>query len=139
MGGNMYKFGTVILLILIFSKLGFPGELKFPPDHYILKNIESGVKKGKRQPQILFCRGFTLNEKQIKEYFSKANIIDEYKANHEYDWAPCYVRGTMEWDHLEAKWEINALQTAVVRFKNGDVLYFICKGACDHMFIQSPN
>ena len=60
------------------------------------------------------CAGFSLNAKEVKEFFARAVPITPDEQHYGYMWSPCYVRGTGAISGASVTWEIRALGTAYI-------------------------
>ena len=81
-----------------------------------------------------FCAAFKLNEQQVAVYFSEADEITSRDIHDEYDWLPCFVRGTLQSDGSVYSWEIRAGGTAeLTSTKTGEVTWYGCK-KCNGLF-----
>jgi hypothetical protein len=79
-----------------------------------------------------FCQGFSLSDIQAKSFFTKSHVIDIKILHDEYDYLPCYVRGTAKVDGKSCSWEIRAGGTAEVKCGKKNNYMFACDD-CDEM------
>jgi hypothetical protein len=73
-----------------------------------------------------FCQDFSLDAVQVRRFFDAAVIVDADQWHHEYDYLPCYVRGTAIKGTTEVSWEIRAGGTATVKAPGEPILLLVC-------------
>jgi len=75
-----------------------------------------------------------LNHHEAKEYFLRARQV-EYRVIHEhYDYAPCYIEGTLKYRSSICEWEIRAGATGYIKCGE-ETKYFVCD-TCEDLFSQ---
>lgn len=73
-----------------------------------------------------------LSHHEAKEYFLRARQV-EYRVIHEhYNYAPCYIEGTLKYGSSICEWEIRAGATGHIKCK-GETKYFVCD-TCEDLF-----
>lgn len=73
-----------------------------------------------------------LSNHEAKEFFLRANEVS-YKVIHDhYNYAPCYIEGTLKYKSSVCEWEIRAGATGYIRCAN-DIKYFACD-TCQDLF-----
>jgi len=73
-----------------------------------------------------------LSNYKAKEYFLRARQV-EYRVIHDhYNYAPCYIEGTLKNGSIICDWEIRAGATGHIKC-GGDIKYFVCD-TCDDLF-----
>ncbi len=77
------------------------------------------------------CSDFSLTPEQVRALLARARSITPWQSTHEFDWAPCVVRGSARWDRTEVAFEISALLVASLRFGDGSELMLACDGTCE--------
>ena len=80
------------------------------------------------------CKNFSLSRSQVISFFEHAEVMPFEKIHNEFEWLPCYVRGTLTEEGMSFIWEISAGGTAVVEF-NDQTSYLGCK-SCAEGFID---
>ena len=102
------------------------------PAKLAVSRILRGVCQGcEGDRDIEHCRDFSLSRAQVRTLLARARSINGQEFHHEFDWAPCVVRGVARWDHTEVGFEISAFLVATLRFRDGSVLMLGCDGACE--------
>ena len=73
-----------------------------------------------------------LSNQQAKGFFLRARQV-EHKAIHDhYNYAPCYIEGTLKQNAQACEWQIRAGATGHIKC-NGVVKYYACD-ACEDLF-----
>jgi hypothetical protein len=73
-----------------------------------------------------------LSHHEAKEYFLRARQV-EYRVIHDhYDFAPCYIEGTLKYRSSLCEWEIRAGATGHIKC-GGETKYFVCD-TCEDLF-----
>lgn len=73
-----------------------------------------------------------LSHSEAKEFFTRAREVD-YKIIHDhYNYAPCYVDGTLKYKSMSCEWEIRAGATGQIKC-NQKTHYFACD-VCENLF-----
>jgi len=57
-----------------------------------------------------------MSKGQVVRYFARAIFITAEQHHHDYDWSPCYVRGTAIIDKQSVTWQIDAGESGWVKF-----------------------
>ncbi len=73
-----------------------------------------------------------LNHSEAREFFLRAREVD-YKVIHDhYNYAPCYIEGTLKYNYMNCEWEIRAGATGEIKC-NQNINYFVCD-TCEDLF-----
>jgi len=82
----------------------------------ILAEASDIVVNGIKSDEVnAFCKEFKLNEQQVKVFFNKSKIIDAKTMHDKYDYLPCYVYGTLQYNNVSCNWEIRAGGTGFIQ------------------------
>ena len=79
-----------------------------------------------------FCKDFELTDSDAMLFFKKSHSISITQLHDDYEYLPCYVRGTATLDGSICKWEIRAGATAEIHCNNQHAI-FACD-ECDALF-----
>jgi hypothetical protein len=127
---SLTKYLPIYFAILIVASCAKISESKRSIKN--LKNIQ--ITETGSEEKDAFCEAFKLNEHQVAVYFSEADEITSKVIHDEYDWLPCFVRGTLTSDDSVYRWEIRAGGTAeLTSIKTGEVTWYGCK-KCNGLF-----
>ena len=58
-----------------------------------LADVKSVLRKTSHPDDVKGCRGFSLKEDKIREFFKSADQVTSATIHNEYEWAPCEVVG----------------------------------------------
>lgn len=83
--------------------------------------VERGFQSGGE-----FCKDFTMQEKEIEQFFIKANVKTPREIHDEFEYLPCYIRGTSTHQQQTVSWEIRAGGTARVIYPDDSQIEFGC-------------
>lgn len=83
--------------------------------------IERGFESGGE-----FCKDFTMQEKEIEQFFRKADMKTPREIHDEFEYLPCFIRGTSTHQQNTVTWEIRAGGTARVTYPDGSQIEFGC-------------
>jgi len=73
-----------------------------------------------------------LSNSEAKEFFLRAKNVD-YKVIHDhYNYAPCYIEGTLKYKSKICEWEIRAGATGHIKCGE-DTKYYVCD-TCEDLF-----
>lgn len=72
----------------------------------------------------------TLDERQVASFFKRAEPIDARTLHDEYDWAPCYLEGTLKSRGKVCTWRVRAGATGEIECPITEQ-YFGCKSCAD--------
>lgn len=73
-----------------------------------------------------------LDERQVASFFKRAEPIDARTLHDEYNWAPCYLEGTLRYHGEACAWRVRAGATGEVKCPAAEQ-YFGCQ-ACGDLF-----
>ncbi|WP_200904652.1 hypothetical protein [Pseudomonas trivialis] len=71
-----------------------------------------------------------LDEQKVVSFFKRAVPIDGRTLHDEYDWAPCYLEGTLSYQGKSCMWRVRAGATAQISCAATEQ-YFGCKDCAD--------
>ncbi|MEJ5278060.1 hypothetical protein WH299_02145 [Pseudomonas sp. MYb541] len=77
----------------------------------------------------------TLDERQVASFFKRAEPIDARTLHDEYDWAPCYLEGTLRFHGEACAWRVRAGATGEIDCPITEQ-YFGCK-SCGDLFEEA--
>lgn len=75
-----------------------------------------------------------LSHKQAHEFFKRAKIVDRKIIHDHYQYAPCYIEGTLKYKAKSCDWRIRAGSTGYV--KCGDKNWLFACDDCDDLFAR---
>jgi hypothetical protein len=87
------------------------------------------------------CRGFSLTESQIKDFFKRSAVVDEATLKTAYQWAPCIVQGHILYQDQKFLFVVNAASTGRIETAPGKYLFFgcnVCKDLFDYGYVVPP-
>ncbi len=88
---------------------------------------------GSDQPNSL-CEKFNLTNIEALEFFKKSKEVDSIKIHNEYDYLPCYVKGTISANHNKTTkncaFTIRAGGTAELTCPSEETKFYTCE-KCD--------
>jgi hypothetical protein len=70
----------------------------------------------RNEPSAYMCQGFDLSQAEATRFLQRALIVTRYELHDRYNFLPCFVRGTAEFDGKPASWEIRAGGTGTITF-----------------------
>lgn len=73
-----------------------------------------------------------LSHSQAKEFFTRAKRVDRRALHDHYNYAPCYIEGTLKYKKEPCNWEIRAGATGSIACGNATE-YFACD-TCGDLF-----
>ncbi len=81
---------------------------------------------------IQYCRpsDVDLSHKEAKEFFLRAKKVEHKVIHDHYDYAPCYIEGTLKYKSTICEWEIRAGATGHITCDKG-TQYFVCDTCAD--------
>ena len=79
------------------------------------------------------CRGFSLTESQIKDFFRKATPLTADQLHRLYQWSPCEVEGYLLYQDQKVAFVISAASTGEIEVAPGSYLQFGC-AVCKDLF-----
>jgi hypothetical protein len=103
--------------------------------NYDVHGVQSKILKGhETDPIAQYCKSFSLTEKQIKYFFSNANIITLSELHDNYDLAPCIVSGEISQNGKNMRFEIYASSIARIWVIPQQQTWIACDMKCNSMF-----
>ena len=79
------------------------------------------------------CRGFSLTESEVKEFFRRATLTTPEVLRQSYQDSPCEVEGHIRYQDQKFMFVVNAASTGQIEIAPGKFLYFGC-ASCKDMF-----
>lgn len=79
-----------------------------------------------------FCSDFRLSDEQVLEFLGRSREVTIEEFHNEYDYLPCYVRGTATRNRSKCGFEIRAGGTVELSCENGEGYMMVCD-TCDHL------
>ena len=76
--------------------------------------VESGFQSGGE-----FCKDFSMQEKEIEQFFIEAEVKTPREIHDDFEYLPCYIRGIALDDGQIVNWEIRAGGTAEINYPDG--------------------
>ena len=73
-----------------------------------------------------------LGHKQAHEFFKRAKVVSHRTLHDHYEYAPCYIEGTLKYKSKSCDWKIRAGATGSVTYGK-EVWYFACD-ECGDLF-----
>lgn len=96
--------------------------------------------QGSDKPNNL-CQNFKLTNQEAHTFFTKAKEVSAIAIHNEYDYLPCYVKGTISRkgssEHSTCDFSIRAGGTAELACNGEEVKFYGCK-TCDNLFRDKP-
>ena len=80
------------------------------------------------------CRGFSLTESQVRDFFKKAKVITPQDRHDVFEWAPCEVEGYFIYQDQKFSFSINAAATGMIEIAPNQYVYFGCIEVCKNIF-----
>lgn len=115
----------VLVCILISTGITGCGALPIEQLSHQVSNIhiDSIGHDGERA----FCESFKPNRAQVAAFFKNARVIDAATLHHEYDYLPCYVKGTLKFvDQSEKRCDFS--------LRAGGTAELVCEGERSYIF-----
>jgi hypothetical protein len=70
----------------------------------------------RNEPSASICQRFDLSQAEATRFLQRALIVTRYELHDSYNFLPCFVRGTAEFNGRPASWEIRAGGTGTITF-----------------------
>lgn len=103
---------TLFFIFALFTTLCLPGCVKANTEFTVTEVTGRGTDGDSGS----FCSDFSLTDKQAQHYFDKARQVSAKEVHDQYEYLPCYAKGTAKRDGQICEWEIRA----------GGTGYFTC-------------
>ncbi len=71
-----------------------------------------------------------LDERQVASFFKRAELIDGRTLHDEFEWAPCYLEGTLRYQENACTWRVMAGATGAIKCSASEQ-YFGCNSCSD--------
>ncbi|HEY1771875.1 MAG TPA: hypothetical protein VGH91_01635 [Gammaproteobacteria bacterium] len=87
------------------------------------------------------CRGFSLTESQVKDFFKRSAVLDEATLKSAYQWSPCEVQGYLLYRDQKFLYTVNAAATGRIETGPGRYVYFgcnTCRDIFDYGYVLPP-
>ena len=89
--------------------------------------VENAAKSPAEKDIAVTCASFSVNEEQVRRYFSMSKVTDESDAHHTLDWSPCYASGKMLFsDGSTGDWSVSQFRTGSLVIKDGKKMFLYC-------------
>lgn len=124
----LYRAAVMVVGALFWQSGCSAAELEFLQRDYKISVRDFGSEKAGS-----FCEDFRLNDGQARLFFSRAKVVSAKELHDEYDWLPCYVKGSIISAGQEYEWEIRPVGIGKLVDKSGNVWWLGCKD-CDEIF-----
>lgn len=79
-----------------------------------------------------FCKDFSLTREQVREFFNKSRVIDINEFHDNYEYLPCYVKGSLTRSGVKCTFTIRAGGTVELLCGKDEGLLLVCD-KCDHL------
>jgi hypothetical protein len=99
-----------------------------------LVDSKNMILKTSHPADVEMCKGFSLNENQIRSFFRRADQVPSEGFTEYYDWAPCEVQGHFLYGKTSYPFSINAANTGTIELAPGKFVYFACEKKCRDIF-----
>lgn len=117
---------VIILLSVFFSSCA---ALKLEPSDIRELNI---ARFGSDNIETCSSADVDIDVHEAREFFSRAKQVDIRVIHDQYNYAPCYIEGSLKYNGEDCDWQIRAGTTGHIRcYKK--VKYFVCD-TCDDLF-----
>jgi len=83
-----------------------------------------------------FCRKFTLTNSQVFEFFKKSKEVEINEFHSNYEYLPCYVKGTLNKGNNKCNFTIRAGGTIELTCDNKLGYLYVCD-SCDNLLRES--
>lgn len=80
-----------------------------------------------------FCKDFTLTNEQVGQYFRQAQRVTFKQLHDQYDYLPCFVKGTLQRQDHACEFSIRAGATAELTCSNDQQFFYACT-TCNNLF-----
>lgn len=87
---------------------------------------------GSEEPDRCRPSDVDLSHHEARKFFLRARQVNHKVIHDYYDYAPCYIVGTLKYKSKICEWEIRAGATGHIKC-NRDTLYYVCD-TCDDLF-----
>ena len=94
---------------------------------------ESVIVESARPHDADMCRGFSLTESQVKDFFRRAAVMPQGALRKAYQDSPCEVEGHIRYQDQTFLFVIDAAYTGEIQIGPDQYLYFGC-ASCKDMF-----
>ena len=101
-----------------------------------INNVEDIVISRFQSEEPQSCRpsDVLLDRNQVRDFFQRAATIDSRTLHDRYEWAPCYLEGTLKYQGQACTWQVRAGATGVIECPALEQ-YFACD-ECDDLFVR---
>ena len=73
-----------------------------------------------------------LDNREVKEFFNKGRAVDHKVIHDHYNYAPCYIEGTLKYKSTVCEWQIRAGATGYIKCDD-QTQYYVCD-TCVELF-----
>ena len=89
--------------------------------------VENAAKSPAEKDIAVTCASFSVNEEQVRRYFSMAKVTDESDAHHTLDWSPCYASGKILFsDGSTGDWNLSQFRAGSLVVSAGKKMFLYC-------------
>ncbi|WP_019602770.1 hypothetical protein [Teredinibacter turnerae] len=83
-----------------------------------------------------FCNNFSLSNAQVETFFKKSRELTYQQLHNEFDYLPCFVKGTLQRNQQQCDFTLRAGATAELAC-NDNTQYFYGCTTCDNLFVAN--
>jgi hypothetical protein len=95
-------------------------------------NSATVTAQGSDEPNGL-CQNFKPTNEEVQAFFAKAKQVSAMEIHNQYDYLPCYVKGTILRNDQTCDFSIRAGGTAELACNGEEITFYGCK-TCDNLF-----
>lgn len=119
--------------IILFTALSLIGcsattATKLATEFSHIQILQVGMDQGGE-----FCKDFTLTNEQVGQYFKQAQRVTFKQLHDQYDYLPCFVKGTLQRQDHACEFSIRAGATAELTCSNDQQFFYACT-TCNNLF-----
>lgn len=114
-------------VLVLFSIACSSSEIE--PDHFDDVYVQDFHSD---KPKECTTTDVNLSHQQSSDFFKRSKIVDNKTIHDHYDYAPCYIEGTLKYKSRSCDWKIRAGATGQVKCNNS-IWLFACDD-CDDLF-----
>jgi hypothetical protein len=87
-----------------------------------------------QEPESCRSSDVPLDPSRVRAFFQRASKIDSRTLHDRYEWAPCYLEGSLKYNGQVCTWQVRAGATGVVQCPSAEQ-YFTCE-ECSDLFAK---
>ena len=88
-----------------------------------------------QEPESCRSSDVPLDPSRVQAFFQRASKIDSRTLHDRYEWAPCYLEGSLKHNGQVCMWQVRAGATGVVQCPSAEQ-YFTCE-ECSDLFAKA--